>query len=136
MKTHCISIRQNVLKTMMSFGLVLLFGFISNPMNAQSTERTVTGIVSCSEGPLPYAAIVLKGTRIGVPSDENGAFTFPQKLKENDVLIVSFMGFKNTEVTITGTTTVIKPFLEDIPLIIVAALKTRDATQSSGMHKD
>lgn len=124
MKTHCISIRQNVLKTIVSFCTMITLSLFTSPIHAQSTERTVTGVVSCTDGLLPLATVILKGTAIGVATDENGAFTFPQKLKEDDVLLVSYLGYEDAQVTIKGNTTFVKPFLEDIPLVIIGSLRT------------
>ncbi len=124
MKTQRIPIRQNVVKTIGSLCAALMLGLFTHPTHAQSAERTVTGIVSCTDGVLPLATVILKGTQIGVSTDENGAFTFPKKLKEKDVLLVSYLGYEDAEVTITGNTTFIKPFLEDIPLIIIGSLRT------------
>jgi len=102
--------------------------FFANPLLAQNKERTVTGVVSSLDGPLLGAYVVLKGTTIGVTSNEDGSFTFPRKLKENDVLVVSYLGYKNSEVTITRNTSFIEPFLEDIAVVIVGALRTSEAT--------
>lgn len=134
MKTLCIPIRQNVLKTVFSLSLLLGAFLFTNSANAQENERTVTGVVKTNDGLLQYATVLLKGTQIGVSTDENGKFTFPQKLKENDVLVVTFLGYQDAEVKITGNTTFVEPFLEDIPLVIIGALRTEKSTKSSGSH--
>lgn len=131
MKTQSTAIHQHVLKTVVSFCLVMAFGLFTNTTNAQTTERTVTGTVTSTDGVVPSATVILKGTYIGVSCDENGKFTFPQKLKENDVLVITSLGYKDAEVKITGNTTFIEPFLEDIPLIIVGDLRTKPSTKSS-----
>ena len=61
---------------------------------------SVEGIVNDLKGPLPGANIYLKNTKIGVQSDINGKFKFPIPLKVDDVLIVSFIGFKDKEIQI------------------------------------
>ena len=124
MKTQFILNKQNILKTIGSFSIVLIVFLCANPINAQSTERTVTGVVNTLDGPLLGATIVLKGTAIGVTTNENGAFTFPQELKENDVLQISYLGYENQEIIISEDTTFIEPFLGDIAIVIVAALRT------------
>ncbi len=107
---------------------ILCFMFIcSLAVNAQSKERTVTGVVSTTDGLLPQATVMLKGTNIGVATKEDGSFTFPRKLKTNDVLVVSYLGYKDREVTIKEDTSFIKPFLDDVPLVIVADLRTKPA---------
>ena len=131
MKTQFTSTKQQVFKTLGIIGLFIILSMIVNPLYAQSTERKVTGVVSSLDGPLFGATIVLKGTVTGATSNEKGEFTFPVDLKENDVLLVSYLGYKTNEITITSDTTFIKPFLEDIPIIIVAAMRTEGCTKSS-----
>ncbi|MAZ72241.1 MAG: hypothetical protein CMC70_03750 [Flavobacteriaceae bacterium] len=128
MKTQTITLQQNSLKLLWALGLFMTLSFFANPLLAQNKERTVTGVVSSLDGPLLGAYVVLKGTTIGVTSNEDGSFTFPRKLKENDVLVVSYLGYKNSEVTITRNTSFIEPFLEDIAVVIVGALRTSEAT--------
>lgn len=132
MKTQTISMQQTTLKNVWAFAFLMALCLFANSMNAQNQERTVTGIVTSLDGPLLGATIVLKGTTIGVSSNETGAFTFPKQLKENDVLIVSYLGYKNREITINQVTSFIEPFLEDNPVIIRGALRTDAAT---GTHK-
>ena len=125
MKTLVTSTKKQTLKPIGLFGLFMILSILVNPLKAQNSERIVTGVVNSMDGPVLGAAIALKGTAITVISDENGAFTFPQELKEDDVLVVSYLGYETDEVKITANTSVIKPFLEDIPIVIVAAMRTK-----------
>lgn len=125
MKTQRNISTQQVLKTFGLFGLLMIFSLITNPMYAQGNERTVTGVVSSLDGPVFGASIVLKGTTNGVVSNSKGAFTFPKQLKENDILVVSYLGYETDEVRITKHTKYVEPYLEDIAVIIVAAMRTK-----------
>ena len=137
MKTACMTIHQNVLKTFLAFGILMTFSLFTNTMNAQTTAsgQTVTGVVTSDYGIVPQATVILKGTRVAVVCDENGAFTFPQKLKENDVLVITSLGFEDTEVTIQENTTFVKPFLEGIELTIIGALRTKADTKTKAPLK-
>ena len=44
--------------------------------------------------------VVLKGAPVGICTDAEGKFTFPQKLKEGDVLVFSFIGYAPEEYVI------------------------------------
>lgn len=136
MKTQFTSTKQSVLKTLGLFGIFMIFLMVVNPIYAQSTERIVKGVVNSTDGPLLGATIALKGTAIGVVSNENGEFTFPQKLKEKDVLVVSYLGYETDEITIVRDTTFIKAYLQDIPIVIVAAMRTEGAATSSARQKN
>jgi len=134
MKTACMIIHQNAFKTFLAFGFLMTLSLFTNTMNAQTAGQTVTGVVTSDFGNVPQATVILKGTRIAVVCDDNGAFTFPQKLKENDVLLVTSLGYNDTEVTITKNTTFVKPVLEGIVLTITGALRTKASTKDKDLQ--
>jgi hypothetical protein len=57
-------------------------------------ERVIKGVVKSKEDgyPLPGVNIVLKGSQTGTVTNADGEFEFPEKLKEGDVLIFTFIG--------------------------------------------
>ena len=126
MRNQRTSIPQNMLKTAAFFSFIFMIMLATPSVQAQNSQRTVTGVVNTNDGPLAGATVVLKGTAVAASTDDKGAFTFPRQLKENDILVVSFLGYKNQEITIEGDTSFIEPFLEDIAVVIVAALRTED----------
>ncbi len=136
MKTQTITTQQNVFKSVGTIALIMVFWLFANPIIAQSTERTVTGVVTSNDGPLFGASIVLKGTTVGVNSNEDGSFDFPKKLRENDILVVSYLGYKNREIKIDNATTYVEPFLDDIPVIIECALRTKNGPAMVDDNKD
>ncbi len=131
MKNQIISTKQLVSKTLSFLGLLMILCIFSNPIYAQGKERTVTGVVNSLDGPLFSASIVLKGTATWATSNENGEFTFPEELKENDVLVISYLGYESQEITITNNTSFIEPFLEDISIVIVASMRTKKSVTAS-----
>jgi CarboxypepD_reg-like domain len=66
---------------------------------------TVSGTISDSSGPLPGATIYLKNTNIGTSTDIDGKYIFPKQLKNGDVLIASFIGFKDQEIIVKSKNT-------------------------------
>ena len=80
--------------------LCLLF---SLPILAQSIE--VSGTVTDNENqPLPGVAVVVKGSVKGTTTDFDGNYLL--EVNNGDVLVFSFLGFENQQVTINGQTTV------------------------------
>lgn len=61
--------------------------------------RIIKGIVLSSDDNSPLAGVnvILKGAAIGTATDADGRFEFPEKLKEGDVLIFSFIGLQTEE---------------------------------------
>ena len=58
-------------------------------------KYTLTGtIVDEANEPLPGVNVVLKGTTVGTQTDFDGKFEFPQQLAENDILVLSFIGYE------------------------------------------
>ncbi|GLB48712.1 hypothetical protein Y10_10800 [Neptunitalea sp. Y10] len=88
-------------------------GCLTNTLQAQTTERTVTGKVSAADGPLENVGISLKGSTEGTVTDKNGAFTFPKKLSTGDVLVISYLGFKTQEIKLKDDTSFIEVTLEE-----------------------
>ncbi|MBT2159677.1 SusC/RagA family TonB-linked outer membrane protein [Zobellia barbeyronii] len=88
-----------------SFRLLILLCLSFSWMHAQ--EITVTGKITSSDDsmPLPGANVVVKGTSVGVTSDFDGLYSInvPQG---GTTLIFSYIGYKNTEIAISGKTTI------------------------------
>ena len=81
-------------------------------LTAFAQDRRVTGTVKDASGQgVPGVNIVLKGTLTGTTTDAEGAFGINVK-SPNDVLAISAIGFKATEVTV-GNKSVINITLED-----------------------
>jgi len=124
MKTHKTTTAQKALKIFGFFALCLMLSAIANPLHAQENERTVTGVVTSIDGPLLGASVMLKGTAYGVMTNDDGTFVFPEALKEDDVLVVSYLGYETAEIKIEGNTTFVEPYLKDIAVVIIANLRT------------
>jgi len=76
------------------------------PFISEQQGKKVTGKVTDQSGvPIPGAAIVVKGTTIGITSDSDGNFalSLPSEAK---VIVFSFIGMKSQEIDITGKTSV------------------------------
>ena len=77
-----------------------------NLESAQQQGKKVTGKVIDSAGrSLPGVSIVVKGTTIGVVTDNNGDYSIPN-IPENAYLRFSFVGMKTQEINISGKTTI------------------------------
>ena len=60
--------------------------------------RIVKGtVIDEHRKPLPGVSIYLKGTSVGVSTNLNGQFTFPEKLKAGDVLVFVYIGYETQE---------------------------------------
>ncbi|UOB18441.1 SusC/RagA family TonB-linked outer membrane protein [Abyssalbus ytuae] len=87
-----------------------LFIFVFGLTYAQRQEKLVAGTVFDENGtPLPGASVLIKGTDTGVATDFDGQYAIAAK--DNDVLIISFIGYQTQEVTV-GTQTTINVSLE------------------------
>ena len=72
-----------------------------HPGSTNTQEHVVKGIVKDEyKDPMPGVNVVLKGAPVGICTDAEGKFTFPQKLKEGDVLVFSFIGYAPEEYVI------------------------------------
>jgi len=90
--------------------LVMLSGTIAY---GQDT-RTVTGVVVSvmDNAPIPGANVFVKGTTNGGITNFDGEFSV--NVSENDVLVISFIGYKSQEIIITHQTKLNVGLAEDI----------------------
>ena len=78
---------------------------ISELKSATQQQKIVTGKVTNSSGAtLPGASVVVKGTTIGVITDNSGDYSIG--VPENAVLVFSFVGMKTQEIAVGNKTTV------------------------------
>ena len=89
------------MKTKFSGILTLLLAFVVQVSFAQTT---VSGTVSEENGPLPGASVLIKGTQTGAQTDFDGNYTI--QASPNDVLVFSYVGYTNQEVTVGNQTTI------------------------------
>lgn len=105
------------------------------------SELLVSGTVTDENGaPLPGVNVLIKGTTQGTTTDSQGKFTLEVE-DENSVLVFSFIGYQEQEVTV-GTTTQINlsmqpdiKALEEVLVVGYGTQKKSDLTGSVGTVK-
>src|SRR3954462_6989449 len=92
--------------------LPVLLCFLAS--HAFSQSRTVAGkITSSDDGSLlPGASVIEKGTTNGTVSDSQGAFSIT--VKENAILIISFIGYAAQEIPVGSQTSLSISLTPDI----------------------
>jgi Family of unknown function (DUF5686)/CarboxypepD_reg-like domain len=84
---------------------ILVFCFYLFLYSSLSAQTKVSGTVYDDVNQtLPFANIYLKGSKIGVQSDENGKFVIESKT-DFTVIIVKYAGFVDNEITLTTSIT-------------------------------
>ncbi len=80
----------------------------------QPQKKQISGSVTDKNGAsLPGVSIVVKGTTIGIISDEGGKFTLSVPIDAN-TLVFSFVGMKTQEVKLVGKTSINIVMVEEI----------------------
>ena len=104
---------------------LLLAGLLSFTANASNTGRptlsgsglppvNITGKVTDTKNvPLEGVSVFLKGTKKGVITDSQGAFTF-KDVPENGTLVFTFSGFGTKEVTVKGSSSISVSLTEEV----------------------
>jgi TonB-linked SusC/RagA family outer membrane protein len=109
------------MKTKLKVILTLLLAFFVQISFAQ--EKTVSGTVSDSSGTLPGVSVLIRGTTTGTDTDFDGKYTI--KASTGDVLVFSYVGYKNVQKTVGSSNTINISMLEDenvLDEIVVTAL--------------
>jgi hypothetical protein len=70
----------------------------ASPSGKAIFQQSISGTVSDGSGPLPGAAVVVKGSGHSTITDAEGKFSIPAA--PDDILIVSFVGFKTVELPV------------------------------------
>lgn len=80
--------------------LILAVVFVLTTQIFYAQDRSISGIVSDGNGPIPGANVVVKGTKSGVQTDLDGKYSI--KAKTGDVLVFSYVGMKDLNLTVTS----------------------------------
>lgn len=96
--------KNTLLKCLILVGAFLCYGSVKS--------QEVTGTVSDSTGPLPGASVVVKGTTNGTQSDFDGLYTISD-IGEDAILVYSYIGYKDKEITVEGRTAIDVTLEED-----------------------
>ncbi len=119
---------QNLFKLLL---VVCIFG-----MQSMYAQTTVTGtITDAKDGTfLPGVNIIVKGTSTGVSSDFDGNYSI-ELSDANAVLIFSFVGFTDKEISVNGQTTInvaLDQSSEALDEVVVTALGIRKEAKALG----
>ena len=112
-------------------GFLVLIVLIAQLTFAQ--ERVVTGVVSDNTGlPLPGASVLVKGTKTGTQTDFDGKYSI--KATPSQVLIFSYIGMKNQEITAGASTINVKlqPSEQLLNEVVVTAVGIKRERASLG----
>jgi iron complex outermembrane receptor protein len=75
--------------------------FISSIISAQATK--ITGEVTNSVGtPLQFANVIIQNTNIGTTTDEDGKFVLSSEFDNDDILLITYVGYKTKQVKINN----------------------------------
>ncbi|MBJ7879785.1 SusC/RagA family TonB-linked outer membrane protein [Gelidibacter salicanalis] len=93
---------------------ILLFAL---PALSFGQEKTITGTIisSTDKIPLTGATVIVKGTSTGAVTDFDGNYTITAN--SGDVLVFSFVGFQNKEVTVATQTVINVSLAEDTAML-------------------
>ncbi|MBD3624570.1 MAG: carboxypeptidase-like regulatory domain-containing protein, partial [Rhodobacteraceae bacterium] len=106
-----------------------------NTLNTFSEILDISGKVVDKDGnPLIGVNILVKGKEKGTSSDFEGNFSL-QEISDNDILVVSYIGYQTQEVPVEGRSTITITLLDDSQLldqVVVTALGIQRNTRDVG----
>lgn len=110
--------------------LLLLLGFVA----AYGQQRVVSGRVTDDAGNgMPGVNVVKKGTTIGTATDGNGAFSI--EATDEDILVISFIGYQPQEIRVGAQSRVAVKLLEDVSTlqeVVVIGYGTQEKSDLTG----
>lgn len=118
---------------------IFLGSLSGNEIIAQENSFTVAGTIIDETGqPLPGVNVLEKETSNGVTTDFDGNYSF-QVSNSNAVLIISYVGFANQEISVAGKSIInvtLKSELESLDEVVIigyGSIKKSDVTGSVGV---
>ncbi|WP_163716016.1 SusC/RagA family TonB-linked outer membrane protein [Mangrovibacterium lignilyticum] len=103
---------------------------------SQEEKKTITGKVLDSQNlPMPGVTVRLKGTNIGVYTNQDGEFSLKANLPADAVLLFTFIGMESAEVAVEGRTSLtvtMKEDAQDVSEVVVTGAFTRKANTYTG----
>lgn len=111
------------MKTRLNGIITLLLALVVQISFAQ--QKTITGTVTDSQGPLPGVSVAVKGGSSGTETDFNGKYSI--QANTGDVLVFRYLGYKVVERKIGNASTVNVKLVEDTAVleeVIVTAYGT------------
>jgi len=115
-------------------GLVTVTSNADNAV-ADLDQKRVTGVIRNEVGdPLAGATIQVQGTTLGTLTDGEGRFSI-EVPNENAVLVISFIGYIQQEISVAGRNTVdleLQPTLESLEEVVVVGYGTQKRTTVTG----
>ncbi len=117
------------LKGMAAFLLFLFLG-----IGSVFAQRTITGTINGTDGPIIGASILVKGTTIGTVTDENGNFSLTTK-ETNPTIVVSALGYSSQELVPDSQTAYNLNMKEDVSQlneVVVSGYYTETKRQTTG----
>ena len=117
------------LKGIAAFMLFLFLG-----IGSLFAQRTITGTINGSDGPIIGASILVKGTTVGTVTDENGNFSLTTK-EINPTLVVSALGYSVQQLVPDSQSAYTLNMKEDISQlneVVVSGYYTETKRQTTG----
>jgi len=121
--------KQSFLKYLVYFSIML------TGMTALAQTSTITGTIKDNTGmPIPGANVLIKNSTTGIQTDFDGKFAI--KAKPEDILVISFIGMKSTEIKVGNQKSInIKleeegTKLEEVVVVGYGTRKKKDLTGS------
>lgn len=105
---------------------------IDSENTTMQTHKVAGKVIDENNQPLAGAMVQVKGTTTGAITDHNGAFSLDAK--NGDVLVVSYMGYKNVESPAKGSNLTIKlePDALNVEEVVVVGYGTQKKVNLSG----
>ena len=104
------------------------------PAHTGVQKRTIKGVVSDGELPLPGASIVIKGTQIGTQTDFDGNYSI--EANTGDILVFSFVGMTTQKIQVEtsdviNVTMAVNTALDEVIIVAYGTAKKADFTGSA-----
>lgn len=112
--------------------VVVIRKVIEEPASVLQQALTIGEVTDEEGNPLPGATVVIKGTQTGTVTDDAGHFVL--NANKGDVLVISFIGFAPSEVTVDGKriSIALKQLISDLDEVQIIGYGTTTKREATG----
>ena len=112
----------------------VILGILIFSIQASIAQTTISGTISDTEGPLPGASVVAKGTTTGAVADFDGNYsiTLPEG---STILVFSYVGYSPQEINVDGRTSInvtLQPDAQSLSEVVVIGYGTQRKADLTG----
>jgi iron complex outermembrane receptor protein len=113
---------------------IVLIAILLTQMSFAQTTKVTGKVIDTKGTPINGASVRVKGSNVGTSSNEDGVFSLSLSTNQKNTLIVSYVGFDDKAVNVTGAASNIEVVLKEVGSTLNAIVVTANNSRRTQME--